>query len=413
MKTRILLATLLPFLLAGCVHKSLIEGNTPVDPEPPVPGQDLVHVYVDWTNVSHPDLFDKGTFVLSNMYAMRGGDRVQLPFAASASDSHLVGEVLSYGHCPEGESCMHSLTLYVRTTEGKLLLKTLDVSAQMRAQRSSRNIYLQISDGMDLGSDQGVTPPVTGEDGAVHVFVRCLNVRGTDQLSDMAFTLSNLYGNKDRETMTLPFAGAVVDGQVAGDILCYGHCADGVSCEHVLTLLLTGTDGTQRLLEFDVSEQMRRQKDASVVFILVSDEPAPKEGVDIFVRCTQVRYSDRIEDGVFTLSNLYAEEKGEKVSLPFPAYKENSTLAGHVFSYGRCRADEPCEHTLSLLVSFKDGGQGIWQIDVSDQMEAQRDADKIYIVITDEIVPETAVDYSVNPGGGITPLQPGETHDVS
>lgn len=414
------MALALPLCLCGCVHKTLDAGDAPV---PPVPGQETVHVFVEWSNVRHAELFGSGTFALSNMYATRGGNRVKLPFAASLSGGKLSGEVLSYGHCPEGETCSHTLSLYVKTTDGKLLLKDVDVSAQMRVQRSSREVYLLIADEVDL-STAVPEPPVPGEDGAVHIFVRCLNVKDLDQIGQATFALSNLYGSKDKEKMTLPFTASVVDGMLAGDILCYGHCSGGEACSHTLSLLITCVDGSQRIVDFDVSEQMEHQRDAAVVFLLITDvidpgkpddPPQPggdDKGVHIFVSCTHVRGAERISGGVFTLSNLFAED-GEQLTLPFPAYMQDATVAGHVYSYRHCPTDEPCQHTLTLLVEYTDGGQGVLQVDVSDQMEAQREQDKIYIVISDEVVPQTPIDFNADPEGGITPLQPGDTHDVS
>ena len=108
----ILLAVLGLLVLAGCVHKTLSSGPGPgpgpepgpgPDPGPtPPPVEETVHIFVECTNVKNIDRFGKGTFVLSNLYASKDSKKGKIPFPVSVQDESLKGDVISYGHCPEG-----------------------------------------------------------------------------------------------------------------------------------------------------------------------------------------------------------------------------------------------------------------------------------------------------------------------
>ena len=428
----ILLSVLGLLVLAGCVHKTLSSGPGPgpgpepgpgPDPGPtPPPVEETVHIFVECTNVKNIDRFGKGTFVLSNLYASKDSKKGKIPFPVSVQDESLKGDVISYGHCPEGETCQHILTAMLTDKDGKLKYVEFDVSSQMQAQRDANEIHLFITNEIDMAEISPVEPPVPGEEGVVHIFVRCLHVKNPEQLNWAAFAMSNLRSQKDGKKETLPFAASLKGEELSGDILSYGHCAPGETCQHTLTILATLTDGSQKVLDIDVSAQVEAQRDAPIINIVITDvidwnhmdPPVPgDDNVHIYVVCTNIRQLDRIVDGTFSLSNLYPEAGGGKTTLPFPASVQDKTIAGNVVSHGHCPSGETCQHTLTLMINMTDGGQRVMDIDVSAQMQAQRDAKVIFLIITEEVNPEIMVDFENGSSGGIKPLDPSDDIDVS
>ena len=403
-KLKWILLSAVSLLSLGCVHKTL------TDSAGSEPGEEgTVHIFVQCTQVRNLDLMDKATFVLSNLYARKDGRRVKIPFAGSVQGNILTGDILSYELYAHGESCDHTLTLLISTKDGRYILKDMDVSDQILAQKEADEIYLVIDQEIDLADDgsEGLKP---GEEGVVHIFVNCLNVSGLDQVSQAAYGLSNLRARKGGEPVTLPFAADIRNGVLAGDVLSYGHCAQGETCQHTLSLFVRLKDGTDKLIEIDVSAQMDAQRGTPIIFILIADEirldqdppyspePGEKDGVHIFVTCTNVTGADKIDNGVFTLSNLYAKADGDKTTLPFVSQIQDGALIGYVWSQRHCPETEVCDHTLTLLMNLKGGGQHIAAFNVSSQMQAQRKADVIFIVISNEInldnpdIPEPPVD---------------------
>ena len=242
-KLKWILLSAASLLSLGCVHKTL------TDSAGPEPGEEgTVHIFVQCTQVRNLDLMDKATFVLSNLYARKDGRRVKIPFAGSVQGNILTGDILSYELYAHGESSDHTLTLLISTKDGRYILKDMDVSDQMLAQKAADEIYLVIDQEIDLADDgsEGLKP---GEEGVVHIFVNCLNVSGLDQVSQAAYGLSNLRARKGGEPVTLPFAADIRNGVLAGDVLSYGHCAQGETCQHTLSLFVRLKDGTDKLIE--------------------------------------------------------------------------------------------------------------------------------------------------------------------
>lgn len=135
--------------------------------------------------------------------------------------------------------------------------------------------------------------------------------------------------------------------------------------------------------------------------------------VTVHVSCTQVRHTDAMEKASFELTGLYPSEEGESAALSFAAAIGEDTLTGEVACYGHCLDGETCTHELSIIVKLSSGEQKVIRTDVSSQMKAQQGAADVYIVVTDEIAPEQMVDFGMQSGGGIAPLEPGDNHDVS
>lgn len=147
-----------------------------------------------------------------------------------------------------------------------------------------------------------------------------------------------------------------------------------------------------------------------------SPEPEPEptdERVDIYVSCSDLRHSEHVVSARFVLTGLVAEPGGEKGALLFPATIHESTLTGNAVCYGHTREQGHCEHVLTILLKMDDETEKGMAVNVSDQMQAQRNSLEIYLSITQEIVPELLIDYVVDSEGGIHPLESDDNIDVS
>ena len=142
-------------------------------------------------------------------------------------------------------------------------------------------------------------------------------------------------------------------------------------------------------------------------------EPVTDERVDIYVSCSNLRHSEHVVSARFVLTGLVAEPGGEKGTLLFPATMHENTLTGDAVCYGHTREQGHCQHVLTILLKMDDETEKGMAVDVSDQMQAQRNSLEIYLSITQEIVPELLIDYVVDSEGGVQPMVSDDNIDVS
>ena len=272
--SKIFLVLLLP-LGVSCVHK-------PLTPEvPPVSKNGVLAVSFDWLDATgSPDPEQ----LLMYMYPQEGQPVVK---RLSPQGESVKQESGSYDTFVLTPGNVWSLDSYKTATVSTLevdVLSPLGLKAETAPEESVRAVpdpiwYASASPVVVPEGEKEASQVYKMKDAFIHFFVVFSKVKHTDQMVAASLALSGVssgfrpgLGIPVDDAVTVPFKASVAGGTVKGDALSFGHCAGNSAYPHTISLFLLFSDGSLKVFQKDVTDQVQGQKAEKNVYIYVDDE---------------------------------------------------------------------------------------------------------------------------------------------
>ena len=265
---------LLP-LSVSCVHKTLT-------PEvPPVSKNGILAVGFDWSDATgSPDPEQLYMY----MYPQEGLSVVKRLSPQGESVKQESGSYDTFVLTPGNLWNLDSYQTATITTNEVDVLSPLG----LKAETAPEEPVCAVPDPIWYGAASPVVVP-EGEkeasqvykmqDAFIHFFVSFSHVKHTDRLMAASLALSGVssgfrpgLGIPVDDAVTIPFGASVLAGTVKGDALSFGHCAGNSACPHTITLFLLFSDGSLKVFQKDVTDQVQGQKAEKNIYIYVDDE---------------------------------------------------------------------------------------------------------------------------------------------
>lgn len=273
---------LLP-LSVSCVHKTLM-------PEvPPVSKNGVVAVSFDWSDATgSPDPDQLHMY----MYSQNGQPAVKRLSPQGESVKQESGSYDAFVLTPGNVWKLDAFKTATITTNEVDVLSPLGLKAETAPAEPVRAVpvpiwYGTVSPLVVPEGETGASQVFKMQDAFIHFYVTFSNVKHTDQIVAASLALSGVssgflpaVGVPVDDAVTIPFAASIAGGTVKGDALSFGHCAGNSAYSHTVSLYLLFSDGSLKVFQKNVSDQVMGQKAEKDIYIYVDDEIATEVLMD-------------------------------------------------------------------------------------------------------------------------------------